>query len=102
MTHSNEEELPMNPIKMSKRLLRLIPCMLGASLLSTVALADGTSALKQAPPSANAVMTIDVAKLMQSPLGKAEGLQGKLMTGFADRPLAVPATAKYVTLVAGV
>src|SRR5438477_2710105 len=84
------------------RLLNCIPCVLCASLFVSTSLADGNAALKLAPRGANAVMTINVAKLIQSPVGKSADLQSKLISGYADRPLAVPATAQNVTLVAGV
>src|SRR3954453_14284727 len=77
-------------------------CVLFLLMSASAVLADGSAALKMAPRGANAVMTIDVAKLIASPVGKAADLQSKLIGGYADRPLAVPATARNVTLVAGV
>lgn len=54
------------------------------------------------PPGANAVMTIDVAGLIASPLGKEMKLQSKLISGYADRPLAVPGAAKSMVVGAAV
>lgn len=52
------------------------------------------------PSASNAVATVDVAGLLSSPLGQKEGWQGKLMGNYADRPLALPAYAKRLTLAA--
>lgn len=54
------------------------------------------------PSGGNAVMTIDVARLIESPLGKQLQLQSKLISGYADRPLAIPGTAKRVVVGAAV
>jgi hypothetical protein len=50
------------------------------------------------PGGANAVLVIDVEKFTSSALGKANDLQAKLLSGYADRPLAVPATARRVAV----
>jgi len=54
------------------------------------------------PSGGNAVMTIDVARLIDSPLGKKLELQSKLISGYADRPLAIPGTARRVAVGAAV
>jgi len=54
------------------------------------------------PGGSNAVLTLDVEKFINSPLGKSSDLQAKLMSGYADRPLAVPATARRVAVGASV
>jgi hypothetical protein len=53
------------------------------------------------PASANALMKLDVAKVLDSQLGKDMDWRAKLTKGYADRPVAVPSTAKRVTFVAG-
>src|SRR5687768_1207996 len=53
------------------------------------------------PGNANVVMRLEVSKLLGSPVAKELGWQAKIMKGYADRPLAVPPTAKRVTVVAG-
>jgi hypothetical protein len=54
------------------------------------------------PAGSNAVMAVDVAKLLQSPMAKEQELQSKLIAGYADRPLAVPGTAKRVVVGAAI
>ena len=54
------------------------------------------------PGGSNAVLTLDVEKFVNSALGKANDLQAKLIAGYADRPLAVPATARRVAVGASV
>src|SRR5688572_1253206 len=53
------------------------------------------------PAEANVVMKIEVAKMLESPMAKELGWQSKLIKGYADRPLAVPPTARRMTVVAG-
>src|SRR4051812_1198032 len=50
------------------------------------------------PAEANAVMVIDVARLVDSPWGKQNNLRAKLASGYAGRPLPVPGTAKRVAV----
>src|SRR5262245_4002568 len=50
------------------------------------------------PGSANAIMTLDIAKMLQSPLARQLDCQSKLIKGQADRPFAVPGAAKRVTI----
>src|SRR5262245_51550624 len=52
------------------------------------------------PASANAAATVDVKGLLNSALGKKEAWQGKLIGGYAKRPLAVPAFADRLALAA--
>jgi hypothetical protein len=70
----------------------------GLLLTSITAFAETASLAARLPKAANAVLTVDVEKLIQSPIGKEIGLQSKLLSGYADRPLAVPATAKRVAI----
>src|SRR4029079_6705106 len=73
--------------------------ILGLLLPSVAALAETAASLAaRLPKSANAIMIVDVEKLIQSPVGKEQGLQSKFQSGYADRPLAVPATAKRVAI----
>src|SRR4051794_29526717 len=73
-----------------------------------VLIATGTSPAQSSnlasrlPQNVNAVMTIDVTKLLQSQMGKEQALQSKLLSGYADRPLAIPATARNVVIGAAV
>ena len=74
--------------------------------VSTAAAQSPSSSASPPPPprlpaNANAVMRVEVAKLLASPMAKELDWQAKLMKGYADRPLAVPPTAKRVTVVAG-
>jgi len=78
--------------------LRLVAALLGVVVLSAPALAETASLAARLPKGANAVLTIDVEKLVQSPVGKGLGLQSKMLAGSAERPLAVPASAKGVAI----
>src|SRR5689334_10737060 len=62
--------------------------------------AGGSELDQRLPRNGNAVLTLDVAKLLDTPLAKTESWQSKLMSGYADRPLAVPAAAKQVAMTA--
>src|SRR5438132_14370393 len=66
--------------------------------LTTIARADVAALAERLPHNGNAVMTLDVAKLLDTPLAKSESWQSKLMSGYADRPLAVPATARQIAM----
>jgi hypothetical protein len=57
-----------------------------------------SAAASRLPEGANAVLTLDVAKLIASPWGKQIKLQSQLAAGQADRPLPVSATAKRLTV----
>ena len=78
----------------------IVAVLLGLLLPSVPAPAQTGSLADRLPKGANAVMIVDVEKLIQSPVGKELELQSKLMSGYADRPLAVPATAKRVAIAA--
>ena len=54
------------------------------------------------PGGSNAVLVLNVEKFVASPFGQANDLQAKLISGYADRPLAVPATARRVAVGASV
>jgi hypothetical protein len=60
--------------------------------------AAASAAAARLPEGANAVLTLDVAKLIASPWGKQIKLQAQLASGQADRPLPVSATAKRLTV----
>lgn len=64
--------------------------------------AQTASLATRLPRGANTVLTVDVTKFLQSPLGKKEELQSKMISGYADRPLAVPATARRLAIGAAV
>jgi hypothetical protein len=86
-------------------LSRLTTLAIALSLLliaASAAIAQQPSAAQRLPGTANALMTVEVAKILQSQLAKELGWQSKLVGGSAERPLAVPATAKRVTIAAGV
>jgi hypothetical protein len=65
------------------------------------AAAGAASPPPRLPATANALMKLEVSKVIASPLAKDMGWEAKLSKGYADRPLAVPPTAKRVTVVAG-
>jgi hypothetical protein len=69
---------------------------------AVLARADSSALTAKLPQAANAAMTIDVTKLLQSQMGKEQELQSKLLSGYADRPLAIPATARNVVIGAAV
>src|SRR6476659_4453262 len=73
------------------------------ALIATSTLrAQSSDLASRLPQNVNAVMTIDVNKLLQSQMGKEQALQSKLLSGYADRPLAIPATARNVVIGAAV
>jgi hypothetical protein len=82
----------------AKREICFTYAILGLFLTSVSALAETASLAARLPKASNAVMTVDVEKLIQSPVGKQLELQSKLMSAYADRPLAVPGTAKRVAI----
>lgn len=65
---------------------------------SQLALADATSLANRLPRTCNTVMVIDVGAVLSSELASKESWQSKLMSGYADRPFALPPTAKSVAL----
>jgi hypothetical protein len=50
------------------------------------------------PPGCNAVMLVDVARLVESPWGKQNDLRAKLGARYGGRPLPVPGNAKRVAV----
>ena len=80
--------------------LRFIVALLGLLLSSAAAFAETGSLAARLPKGANAVMTVEVERLVQSPVGQKLGLQSALLSGYADRPLAVPANARRVAIAA--
>jgi hypothetical protein len=75
---------------------------IGLLVTANVLRAQSAPLTSRLPHGANAAMTIDVTKLLQSPMGKQQELQSKLLSGYADRPLAIPATARKVAVAAAV
>jgi hypothetical protein len=84
--------------------------LIGLALLALCAIAASVARAQsphaalanKLPGGANAVLVINVEKFVASPLGQAQELQARLMSGYADRPLAVPATARRVAIGAAV
>src|SRR4051794_26608554 len=66
------------------------------------ATAQSTPLTGRLPQAANAAMSIDVTRILQSPLARKQDLQSKLISGYADRPLAIPGTARQVAIAAAV
>ena len=85
---------------MAKTLLTAVALLIWATYAQ--AQGQGQSPGARIPAGANAVLTIDVQKFVQSPLGKQQDLQAKLTSAYADRPLAVPATARRLAIGAAV
>jgi hypothetical protein len=56
------------------------------------------AAAARLPEGANAVLTLDVAKMIASPWGKQIKLQGQLAAGSPDRPLPVSAGTRRLTV----
>lgn len=87
-------------------MFKLIQIKSASALLAVVALAfhAGIAAAAemtdQIPSAANAGAIVDVKGLLASPLGQKEAWQGKLVGGYAERPLAVPAYAERFGLAA--
>jgi hypothetical protein len=91
---------------MRSRLSWSLTLIVAITIPSQVTAAEPTASGAAAPPPrlpamANALMKLEVAKVINSPLAKEMGWQEKLSKGYADRPVAVPPTAKRVTVVAG-
>ena len=82
-------------------LLLVLALVVGIRAEVAAAAAGDPAPAPRLPASANAVMTLEVSKLLDSPLGKEMGWRAKLSKGYADRPVAVPSTAKRATFVAG-
>lgn len=67
----------------------------GAALPSQAQSGSGAQTM---PGAANALMVVEVAKLLDSPLAKSLGTQSNMIKGYAGKPLAVPASARRVTI----
>ena len=89
---------------MRKPILAAATAMLVVVAWTAVVRAQSPSAAiaNKLPGGSNAVLSLDVEKFVNSAMGKANDLQAKLMSGYADRPLAVPATARRVAVGAAV
>ena len=86
--------------ELNPRNLRVFVALLGLLLSAAPALAETGTLAARLPKGANAVMTVEVERLVQSPVGQKLGLQSALLSGYADRPLAVPANARRVAIAA--
>ena len=74
--------------------MRLSASFLSVLIMSAMCVASDFGDLtRKVPPGANAVMAIDVAKTLTSPLAKKSGWDKKLTDGGADRPLYLPPEA---------
>ena len=74
--------------------MRLSVSFLSVLVISTTCVASDFSELTgKVPQGANAVMAIDVAKTLATPLAKTNGWDKKLSDGGADRPLYLPPEA---------
>jgi hypothetical protein len=63
---------------------------------------QAASALQRLPGTANAVMSVDIARLIESPIGRKMNWQSKIISASTDRPIAVPPTTRRITIAAGV
>lgn len=65
-------------------------------LSATCAASDFKELVRKVPQGANAVMAVDVARTLQSPLAKTNGWDKKLGDGGTDRPLYLPPEADKI------
>ncbi len=84
------KRFPLNVLTVIAALLYIFPAWASAAAAS--------SAAARLPEGANAVLTLDVVKLIASPWGKQAKLQSQLAAGQADRPLPVSASTKRLTV----
>jgi hypothetical protein len=82
--------------------MKLSAVILLAVLCGTAFTSMAQDSVVKLPGNANAMLTVEVAKLLNSPLGKQLSWQSKLIKGYAERPLPVPATASKLTIAAAV
>src|SRR5215213_2390544 len=94
------EESHMRSIRQTHPVL--IAIAIGMIVISNRARAQSAPLTARLPQDANAVMSINVTKILQSPFGQKQALQSKLISGYADRPLAIPGTARRVEIAAAV
>lgn len=75
---------------------------LGALLCTTVsasiARADFKALTSRLPEGANAIVLIDVEKILNSPMGTREGWREKLADAYEEKPMIVPPEAKQVVM----
>lgn len=64
------------------------------------AVADFKDLLGRIPGDANAVMVVNIEKIMQSPMAQREGWQDRRVSNFANKPLIVPPSATRLVLAA--
>lgn len=69
-------------------------------LLARPASADFKSLVARVPSDANAIVLIDVERVLNSPLGVREGWKAKLQNAYAQKPLIVPPDASRVVTAA--
>jgi hypothetical protein len=84
--------------KMSLRCLGI--AMAAFVLLAGPALADFKSLLGRIPSDANAIVLIDVERMLNSPLGVREGWKAKMANAYAQKPMTVPPDASRVVMAA--
>lgn len=86
---------------MSKMSLRHLGITMAAFvLLAGPASADFKSLLRRIPNDANALVLIDVEKMLNSPLGVREGWKAKMANAYAQKPMTVPPDASRVVMAA--
>ena len=79
---------------LEEKVVRLSLSFLSVLVMSAPCVAsDFNDLTRKVPQGANAVMAIDVAKTLASPLAKKEGWDRKLTDGGSDRPLYLPPEA---------
>ncbi len=78
--------------------LILAVAIVGFSFAAAPSYADFGDLLNYVPADANAVMVLNLEKMLESPLGKEKQWKEKLSGETADRPLALPPEASRVVL----
>ena len=84
--------------KMSLRHLGIT--MAAFVLLAGPASADFKSLVARVPSDANALVLIDVEKMLNSPLGVREGWKAKMANAYAQKPMTVPPDASRLVMAA--
>lgn len=79
------------------RKLAVLSVLCGAAAPAT---ADFKSLLGRIPGEANALVVIDLERILQTPLAEQEGWRQKLTSAFADGPLVVPPGTQRLVLAA--
>lgn len=89
----------MNPQRLRETTWIAMIVLAAAAVASA---ADWSAMQTRLPPDANAVVAIDLDKLMKSPVAISERWQEKRAADFAKRPLVVPPGAKRLLIAASV